>query len=538
MEVLVDADAIEPIPTAAVPELLGLETARIEAPPVLAFDLEPGEAALVDGGADEATVTAGDATGVADEGDTAGDGTVEPTPEPDPAAGEGAGEVVDGEAPDPEATPVPPVAVPVAPAGIEPRYDDPSEMIVTAGGRPFDPIAAASGEPVGVTDDTIRIGGLVTESLAGFFHREGTCLGAAARFEQANQHDELTRQIDFAGCYDDVGEIGISLGLTNVLVSDEVFAVVPLASDAWFHEDVLTEAGVPYVGADRLPGFCGRGTPYGYGVRGAQGCPVLDARGFVTLVQPVLTTWLAARDASTPPGAAVHLVAAGPEGEVVAASRLFEAELLELAAPVVLPVLPAASDAPAAGWSSTVTATLQADPAVVFLEGPQVAGLPAALRSAGYDGEIVLVGVIDPLDAADPAFREAVAPLTVISPGLDVANRASPGWEALVAAAAGQGVAEEEIDLDLVDGYLAADFIVRAIAATPEPLSGAALAEAVNDGWWYPGVEGLACGSWWPASHIIEVPCVSVASVNVFSVVPVLGLVDTNPQLRFNLGDG
>ena len=409
---------------------------------------------------------------------------------------------------------------------------------MSAGGRPFDPVDPGSGDRLGVTDDTIRIGGLVTESLAGFFHREGTCLGAAARFEQANQHDELTRAIDFAGCYDDVGEIGISLGLTNVLVSDEVFAVVPLASDAWFHEDVLTEAGVPYVGADRLPGFCGRGTPYGFGTRGAQGCPVLDARGFVTLVQPVISAWLAAGERESAAGTAVHLVPTGPEGEVVAASRLFEAELLELAEPIVLPVLPASADAPSTSWTSTVAATLEADPTVVFLEGPQVDGLPAALRSAGYDGEIVLVGVIDPLDAADASFRERVAPLTVISPGLDVANQASPGWAALAAAVAGQGVADDEIDLDVVDGYLAADFIVRAIAATPEPLTGATLAETLNAGWWYPGVEGLACGSWWPASHLIEVPCVSVAEVNVFTVVPVLGLVDTVPQLRFNLGDG
>ena len=43
MEILVEADAIEPVPTAGPPELLGVEQARQVPPPVLAFDLAGGE---------------------------------------------------------------------------------------------------------------------------------------------------------------------------------------------------------------------------------------------------------------------------------------------------------------------------------------------------------------------------------------------------------------------------------------------------------------------------------------------------------------
>lgn len=527
MEVLVEADAIEAVPTTGPPELLGLEEARQVPPPVLAFDLGGGE---VPGLQEGTEATTGEATPSAETPTP----TPEPSPEPEAASDEG---VDDGDASDEAATPTPAPPVPAATDGLGPRYDDPSETIVAAGGRAFEMPAFEPASVQGVTPDSILIGGLITESLAGFFHREGVCEGAAARFEQANQHGDLSRRIDFQGCYDDVGDLSIAEGLTNALVRDGVFAVVPLASDTWFAEDVLTEAQIPYVGGDRLPGFCGRTTPFGFGTHGAIDCPVLDARGYVMLTQPVLSAWLESHDGSPPVGHDVHLVSEGPAGEVIGASRIFEADLIERERPVILHVLPTASDGPTTVWDDVVDAALAEDPAVIFIDGDRTEGLPQAIRDAGFDGEVVLVGVIDPLDVADAAARVDLAPLTVISPGLDVVNRASPGWEAMTGAAAAVGLADDDIGLDYIEGYLAADFIVQAIAATPEPMSGHALASLLNSGWWYPGIEGLACGSWWPASHYIEVPCVSVSSVEPFANSPVRGLVDTTPQLRFNLGE-
>lgn len=527
MEVLVEADAIESIPTVGPPELLGVEDARQVPPPALAFDLGGDEVPELQDGAD---ATSGEATPSVEE--PTPEPTPDPTPAPDGAEDDGQPSTDDDEA---DLTPVAPV--PEATDGVDARYDDPSETIVIAGGRPFEMPVFEPVRAQGVTDDSILIGGLITESLAGFFHREGVCEGAAARFEQANQHGDLTRSIDFQGCYDDVGDLRIAEGLTSALVRDGVFAVVPLASDTWFAEETLTEAQIPYVGSDRLPGFCGRTTPFGFGVLGAVGCPVLDARGYVTLTKPVLSAWLESHDGSPPVGHDVHLVPVGPDGEVIGASRIFESDLIERERPVILNVLPTASDGPTASWDDVVAAALAEDPAVIFIDGERTDGLPQAIRAAGFEGEVVLVGVIDPLDVADAASRVELAPLTVISPGLDVVNRASAGWEAMIGAAAAVDLTEDDIGLDYIEGYLAADFIVQAIAATPEPLSGHALASTLNAGWWYPGVEGLACGSWWPASHYIEVPCVSVSTVQPFANTPVRGLVDTTPQLRFNLGE-
>lgn len=543
MEVLVDADAIEAVPPAAPPELLGIELARRVPPPVLAFELGIDEVPA------SSTADAADAVAGAEDTSDSAD-AVEPAPdvEPDPGVADGSATdaTIEPSASDPtdatdESAPIPPVDVPAVPAGPDPVYADPSATVVSASGRPFAmPQPAAPQPPAGavrgVTDESIVIGGLITESLAGFLHRDGVCAGAAARFEQANQHDDLSRRIDFRGCYDDVGDLSISEGLTNALVRDGVFAVVPVASDTWFADDVLTAAQVPYVGGDRLPAFCGRHTPFGFGTHGAVDCPVLDARGYATLTQPVLSAWEEVHDGRPPAGRDVHLVPAGPTGEVVGASRIFEADLIGRSRPTVLGILPTAADGPTSDWDEVVEAALAADPTVIFIDGDRTEGLPQAIRTAGFDGEVVLVGVVDPLAVAEAADRIDLAPLTVVSPGVDVANRSSPGWVAMAAAATTVGLTEADIGLDFVEGYLAADFVVRAVAATPEPLSGHALASVLNSGWWYPGIEGLACGSWWPASHYLEVPCLSVSRVEPFAVTPVLGLVETEPQLRFNLG--
>jgi len=163
--------------------------------------------------------------------------------------------------------------------------------------------------------------------------------------------------------------------------------------------------------------------------------------------------------------------------------------------------------------------------------------LANALKSLGFNGDFVYVGRLDPLILADTDARLALAPATIVSPGLDIATRRGDGWESLQGAAASVGVDEVEIGLEFVHGYVAADMFVAAAAATPEPFTVEAFADTINRGWWYAGIDGVACGSWWPAGHFVTTPCVSVSRIEIFgeALVPVLGLVQTEPQLRFEL---
>lgn len=462
----------------------------------------------------------------------AGDDVASAGAQPEAERVDGTEEDVAVDPPIAEAT-LPPPPPPVAPSPA--RYDDPSELLVTASGRPFPPGEVES-ERVGVTASTIRVGGLVTRSLAGLDHRPDLCLGARARFEQANHHRELSRRIEMQDCYDDTGQFDLNAGLTRALVRDDVMAVVPMASPVFDSADVLREASVPYFGAAQLPAFCGRENAFGFGTWGAGSCPVLAARGYVAISEPVLTAYSASVDRAAAPRI-TYVVEDGPRGDAVAASRRFEAELLGVPTPRFAAVLPTLASGRPRDWAPVVDHILDGSPEVVILDGGAADGLVAAVREAGFAGELVWVGRIDPAEVRDPERRVDLAPLTVISPGVDLASRATPGWVALAGAGASVGLERDAIGLDFIEGYLAADMFVQAVAATPEPLSGAALAARIDSGWWYPGIDGLTCGSWWPASHLATAPCVSVARVDVFTdrLVPVLGLVETEPQLRFEL---
>ena len=437
-----------------------------------------------------------------------------------------------------EETPVVLPDPPAAPVFEAATYPDPSTIVLAASGRPISlyPESELDTTTTGVTADTIVIGGLVAETLAGAPFRSDACVGARARFEQANFHSELTREIIFDGCYDDAGQTELSSGLSQVLLRDGVFAVVPLATPGFAAETTFTEARVPYIGDEPLPGFCGRDNFYGLGTHGARSCPVVEARGFISLIEPVLTAYrttsIGADDSTV-----VYAVEQSAGGEAIATSRLFEADLLGSPPPTFLTILPTGSQGPLSNWTVVIDQILPLDPEVLFIEGTATDGLPAALRARGYRGELVLVGIVDPLSVRDPEERRSLAPLTVITPGVDLANRASLGWENIAAAAAAIGVLPEEIGSDFMEGYFAADLFVRVAADTPEPFTAERFANTVNEGWWYPGIAGVVCGSWWPASHVVSTPCVSVAEVTTSSpaLVPVLGLVETQPQVLFDL---
>ncbi len=214
---------------------------------------------------------------------------------------------------------------------------------------------------------------------------------------------------------------------------------------------------------------------------------MLDARGYVALVDPVLTAYRAAFAGENPWSNLTYVVADSPTGEAVVAPRQFEASLLDVPSPWFVGALPPAGDGPNSNWSETVAAILDTTPDTIILDAETATGLPAALRDAGFDGELVWVGAIDPLDVVDAADRLELAPMTVMTVGLDLASDTSADARALVGAAAAVGVSADEVGLDFVEGYLAADVLVQALATTPEPLSIEALANTGQCGLVVPG---------------------------------------------------
>lgn len=454
-----------------------------------------------------------------------------------------------------------------------PTYDDPWPTVVAAMGRELEPTSGRTTR--GVTTSTIRVSGLVAQTNVGHPELTGVCEGAAARFARANASGELSRRVEMTGCADDETDPGANGSEQAALIGADNFAIVPLVSPAYVDPSATREEHVPHVGFAGQAAFCGRDTGFGLTVTGATDCPLLDARGYTVLTTPVIAAVREALGSDTLAATTV-VVENSARGQQRAASRALEAALLDV--PLTsLALLPAASAPAPASWEAQAFEIVASGPTVVILDGSVIDGLPEALREAGFLGEIVWVGMVDPLDLRPPAAEPEPTPglpgaellptatpdpsqpvaeltpaptpvapafvapvpdgLVVVSAGVDLAATSSPAWAALVADAAGVDLSAAEVGAGYVQGYLAADLFVASVAATPEPLTAESWFAAVNSGFWYPGLGSVACGGWWPAGHVIDHPCVSVARVDLDAgrLVSLLGLRETAPQFQFRL---
>lgn len=458
-----------------------------------------------------------------------------------------------------------------------PSYDDPWSSVVAAMGRGLEPSSGSTTR--GVDADTISVAGLVAQTNVSGSQLVGVCDGAAARFARANAGGELSRRIEVLDCADDRTDPTANATELESLIDQETFAVVPLVSPAFLDASPLRDGHVPHVGWGGQAAFCGRDTGYGVTVTGATDCPLLDARGYTALTTPVLTVLHAALGAAGTAATTV-VTEASARGAQRAASRELEGGLLGIQV-TTLELLPPASATAPDSWASAVREILATDPTLVVLDAATIDGLPEALRRAGYEGEVAWVGTVDPLElrAPDPTAAAEPTPespgaellptptpdplapvaevtptpepeptvyeppvadgLIVVSAGVDLAATDSAAWARIVADASRVDVAADDIGLGFVQGYLAADVFVSALRATPEPLTAEAWFDTVNSGWWYGGLGEVACGGWWPAGHIVDHPCLSVARVDhaSASLVPLLGLRETVPQFEFRLED-
>ena len=511
---------------------------ELSAPELLSFS-EPAatvtssDAELVEGGTGPVVPRATDPPDPGDNGPTSPDGSPPPTATP-------FGPLTESD--------VPPEELAYPASGDLDRvsgYDDPWPTILAATGRGIDP--ATTDRTAGITNTTIRVGGVVAQTVSTSLHLQGACEGAAARLAGANERAELSRTIEVAECLDDASQTDVSVGMVNALARNDIAAVVPLLTPAYVDPTPLQAAGMPFFGWGGTAAFCSRTSSFGASIEGAADCPVLDTRGYTVVSTPVLTALTSSTSLSRP--SYVLVVEDSARGTQRADARTLEAELLGLPEPAIIRVPPASQPRPSS-WRLTAGAVIDASPDLVVIDTDAFTGLITALRSAGFDGEIAYVGHVDPrdLDTAADALaseKEPDAPIAeldgvlVVSPAIDLAATSSQAWARIEADAALVEYAADDIGLAFVQGYLAADMFVQLVADTPEPLTGDALHRTLNDGWWYPGLGNVACGSWWPASHLIETPCVSLARVDLStgSLVPLLGLRETRPQLEFRLAE-
>ncbi len=447
------------------------------------------------------------------------DEVVPPTPTPVPSP-----------TPSPTPTPVPAVA-----EGDRPDPLDALAGIVPEVIRPPD----ASGPPTvaGVAANRVRIAGIVSETIGVAEVFAGACDGAQARiarYERERVNQQITgRFVQMVDCFDDEADPERNEQLVNDLVDGaDTFAIVPATSVAFFADETLQQARIPYIGLGSQPGFCGPDRSFGFGQSGAVDCPVVETSGASMAAIRVLELYRLATGIDLA-GLRVAVVAedslggGARESAVVLEAELVGAEVVYRSTDV-----PPPSDPPRTDWDEVVGSILDADPQLVFIDGQLTEGLYAALRQAGTGADIVGTLNVDAAElAADPDLVLALSGSYFVSPGVDYTTRDSAEWGRLVIDMAAVGVDSADIDRSVVLGYAAADMFLAALGDTPDPLSTEAFHDLVNGGWEYPGIGRMVCGGWWPASHIVEYPCAALTTVSPIGE----PLVTAVPLTDFNL---
>ncbi|MBO1331041.1 ABC transporter substrate-binding protein [Streptomyces sp. VRA16 Mangrove soil] len=142
---------------------------------------------------------------------------------------------------------------------------------------------AKGGSVRGVTDDTIKVGGIVSMTTASGYSKKDTDLGARARFDRANAEGGINgRKIEYLGAEDDGQEPAKNLAAARKLVQqDKVFAIAPMSSVTFSGADFLQKQKVPTFGWGTLPSFCGPTYIYGFG-----GCMVPMPGGTISQTWP------------------------------------------------------------------------------------------------------------------------------------------------------------------------------------------------------------------------------------------------------------
>jgi ABC-type branched-subunit amino acid transport system substrate-binding protein len=363
---------------------------------------------------------------------------------------------------------------------------------------PAAPSTPATGAVRGVTDTSIRVGGLGYSYLYG-----GADIGAKARFQRANDAGGVNgRTIEYLGFNDDGADPTTGAAAAKKLVEqDGVFAVVPAVTPDLSAAPYLVEQKVPYFGWALSSNFCGN--RYGFGFTG---CPVpknVTSNAWPLLISKVFPQGATAR--------AVAIVAENtPSGQydVAALSAAATSVKLRVAYAKASLGVPATPDYNAVA-KEVMTSNNGKIPDAVFVLGgtSNVLGMQQALTGNGYLGLFTNLIEYSP-DLVAPASGAIV--LTQTAPAEAAAE--NPAMQQLVADV--QKVAPgTPVDQAVVAGYWSADLFLAAIQKAGKNLTPAALEKAANKKFTYE-VENTVGPTRFPAAHSVPTPCGALVSSN------------------------
>jgi branched-chain amino acid transport system substrate-binding protein len=362
----------------------------------------------------------------------------------------------------------------------------------------------------GVTDTTIKIGGVASLTNAQGPVFPGADLGAKARFEAANKAGGINgRKIEYVEVLDDATTPAKNTDAIRKLVLDEkVFAIAPVMSIVFQPQasDFLAKNKVPFTGWGVQPGFCKNDWGFGF-----NGCLIGQDYDNVGVLGPTAEL--------LNPGDSVAFIE-GDSSAGRAAIRQIPAIAKELDLRVVYlkPEIP--DGAPVTDWTPYAKRLMTSDnggpPDAIHADGllPQAAGLSAALKQLGYKGPIINYSTYAPgLLESTPDVAQAVDGVyTNVQFGPQ--EQGGPANEQMLKDLEAIG-AKPLITLGVAASYWSADLMVKMLEATGKDLTPDAFAKAINGGFTYkPSIEGAMGPLEFPKGHEQPSPCAALVQAD------------------------
>ena len=371
-----------------------------------------------------------------------------------------------------------------------------SVAVLAAGGVAQAERAGGGPDPRGVTDTTIRVGGLGDTNLYG-----DAAVGARARFERANRDGELPggRTIEFIRFADDASDAALDETEVRTLVeNDQVFAIVPVVTPAFEANRLLDREQVPVIGWGIAPGFCGNDYAFGF-----NGCLFPPDDGASNVWGELIEEYFEGG-----PGMTSAAVVADDDQ----AGRRNQQAVTAAAEDVGIDVVYAEQSVPAAGVpdatpvaTEIMTANDGGPPDVVFLTGafPNVIAVSGSLRTLGYQGVLTNAIGYDPRLVSVQAGATALVPFAPFetAPENATMQRLIDDVRAVQPDAA--------LTPQLAAGYFSADLFVQVARKTGKRLTPERFLDAANDDFEW-RLKGTAGPTAFPEAHDVPSPCGSL----------------------------
>ncbi|OHV41376.1 MULTISPECIES: ABC transporter substrate-binding protein [Pseudofrankia] len=359
----------------------------------------------------------------------------------------------------------------------------------------------------GVTDTSIKVGGLAYLTSPSGSTMAGTEIGAKVRFDRANDAGGINgRKIDYIGTLDDGNDSSRNASQAKVLADQEkVFAVVPEMTSSASYLDTFCSEAVPFFGWGFNGGYCGN--TVGFGITGClTNLTVSTSSLYGVMIQNLFDGDAQGRtvaligndDDSARTGLSdIKLQVQSVGAKVVYAENPIPDSGLTDATPIVSKIMTAASGAP---------------PQVVLYvtDFTSTTKLIQALGAAGFPGKHISAVGYDPrLAAANFAGLQKSYALLQWSPTEDTS---SAGVQQLVADFK-KYAPDATLSLPTMAGYWAADMFVDAATKTGKDLTVDSFLKTLNSDYSY-YVDGAVPQTRYPLNHVVNAPCGSLVQLN------------------------